>query len=218
MKNWFVTCAALAAFSVPFVVGGQAQASVPGAVIDITQVGANVVATGTGVIDLSGLTLTGSDELWPFAGELFPSLGVAVVGLGGTGHNIDTYGGASGPATLGPGLNSFPGSIAIGDVFGIDGNGLGSPTIFVPTGYDGTLLWGSSTFDNTTLAMIGLTPGTYTYTWSPAVAAGAVVQDGSLTINVTGVVPESSTLAMMLAGFAGLGLLAYRKRAVVAVA
>jgi hypothetical protein len=39
------------------------------------------------------------------------------------------------------------------------------------------------------------------------VAAGAVVQDGSLTINVTGVVPESSTWAMMLAGFAGLGLL-----------
>jgi hypothetical protein len=75
------------------------------------------------------------------------------------------------------------------------------------------LLSGSSTFDNTTLAMIGLTPGTYTYTWSPAVVAGAVVQDGSLTINVTGVVPESSTWAMMLAGFAGLGLLAYRKRA-----
>jgi hypothetical protein len=39
------------------------------------------------------------------------------------------------------------------------------------------------------------------------------VQDGSLTINVTGVVRESSTWAMMLAGFAGLGLLAYRKRA-----
>jgi hypothetical protein len=170
--------------------------------------------TGSGVIDLSGLTSIFSDAAWPFAGELFPSLGVAVLGLGGAGNNIDVYGGASGPATLGPGLNAFIGSTATGDVFGVDGNGHGTPTIFVPTGYDGTTsLSGSSTFDNTTLAMIGLTPGTYTYTWSPAVAAGAVVQDGSLTINVTGVVPESSTWAMMLAGFAGLSLLAYRKRA-----
>jgi hypothetical protein len=65
-------------------------------------------------------------------------------------------------------LNSVIGSIASGDVFGVDGSGFGSPVIFVPTGYDGTtLLSGSSTFDNTTVAMIGLTPGTYTYTWSP---------------------------------------------------
>jgi hypothetical protein len=219
MKNWLVNCAALAAFSVPFVVGGQAQAlAPPGATIDITQVGANVVATGSGVIDLSGLTLAGGGP-WPFAGELFPSLGVAVVGLGGAGVNIDTYSGASGPANLGPGLNSVLGSIASGDVFGIDGNGLGSPAIFVPAGYNGTtFLSGSATFDNTTLALIGLTPGTYTYTWSPAAAPGAIVQDGSLTINVTGVVPGPSTWAMMLLGFAGLGFLVYGKRAVVAVA
>ncbi len=211
MKTSVFTVAALLGFAA---LGGQAHSAVPGAVIDITQVGANVVATGSGVIDLSGLTRTGSDESWPFGGELFPSLGVAVVGLGGTGNNIDTYSGASGPATLGPGLNSFLGTLALasGDVFGIDGNGLGPPAIFVPAGYDGTTsLSGSSTFENTTLALIGLAPGTYTYTWSPAVVPGSVVEDGSLTINVTGGVPEPSTWAMMLLGFAGLGYAGYRR-------
>jgi PEP-CTERM motif len=209
MRNWLVTCAALVAFSVPFVAGGPAQAIVPGPTIDVTQVGANVVMTGSGVIDLSGLTLEDSDATWPFPGELFPSLGVAVLGLGGSGVNIDIYSGASGPATLGTGENSFIGSTATGDVFGIDGNGHGSPTIFVPTGYDGTtLLSGSSTFDNTTLAAIGLTPGTYTYTWAPSSTA----TDGSLTVVVSGVIPEPSTWAMMLLGFVGFGLLAYRNR------
>ena len=44
----------------------------------------------------------------------------------------------------------------------------------------------TSTFDNTTLAMIGLTPGTYTYTWAPAPGAS----DGSLTVNVSGRFPS----------------------------
>jgi hypothetical protein len=42
--------------------------------------------------------------------------------------------------------------------------------------------------------------------------------DGSLTVNVSGVVPEPSTWAMMALGFAGIGLLAYRKRGTLAAA
>ncbi len=213
MKNWLVTCAALAAFSVPFVAGGQAQALVPipvGATIDIKQVGANVVMTGSGAIDLSGLTLFTSGPLgtngiiWPDAAEII---------TGGTG-GVDLYTGASGPTSIGPGTETIADSVSGADQFGV-GHSTGTFFIFVPEGYvTDTALSSTSTFDNTTLAMLGLTPGTYTYTWAPAPGAS----DGSLTVDVSSTVPEPSTWALMALGFAGIGLLAYRKRGTLAVA
>jgi hypothetical protein len=47
-----------------------------------------------------------------------------------------------------------------------------------------------------TLASLGLTPGTYVYTW------GTGVDADSLTVNVEAV-PEPAIWAMMLLGFAG---------------
>jgi hypothetical protein len=209
MKNWLVTCAALAAFSVPFVVGGQAQALVPaGATIDITQVGANVMMTGSGVIDLDGLTKIGSGPL-PTNGIIWPDAAEIVTGAAG---NVDLYTGASGQTSMGSGAESL-GDSASGDQFGV-GHSTGTFVIFVPANYDGGFLSGSATFDNTTLAGLGLSPGTYTYTWAPSPTAA----DGSLTVNVSGVVPEPSTWAMMALGFAGIGLLAYRKRGTLAAA
>ena len=207
MKNWLVTCAALAAFSVPFVVGGQAQALVPaGATIDITQVGANVMMTGSGVIDLDGLTKIGSGPL-PTNGIIWPDAAEIVTGAAG---NVDLYTGASGPTSMGSGDETL-GDSASGDQFGV-GHSTGTFVIFVPANYDGGFLSGSATFDNTTLAGLGLSPGTYTYTWNPGPT------DGNLTVDVSGVVPEPSTWAMMALGFAGIGLLAYRKRGTLAAA
>ena len=60
------------------------------------------------------------------------------------------------------------------------------------------------TFDGETLASIGLTPGTYVYTW------GTGDHADSLAIKVG--VPEASTWAMMLIGFAGLSFAGYRRR------
>jgi hypothetical protein len=209
MKNWLVTWAALAAFSVPFVVGGPAQAIViAGAVIDITQVGANVMMTGSGVIDLDGLSLLGSGPL-PTNGIIWPDAAEIVTGAAG---NVDLYTGASGPTSMGSGDETL-GDSASGDQFGV-GDSTGTFIIFVPANYDGTFLSGSATFNNTTLAGLGLSPGTYTYTWAPSPTAA----DGSLTVNVSGVVPEPSTWAMMALGFAGIGLLAYRKRGTLAAA
>ena len=80
------------------------------------------------------------------------------------------------------------------------GDSSGTFIIFVPEGYvTDTPLSSASTFKNTTLAELGLTPGTYTFSW-----------DGALTVDVS--VPEPSTWAMMALAFAGLGFLAYRKR------
>jgi PEP-CTERM motif len=218
MRNWLMTCAALAAFSAPFAAGGSAQAlAPPAATIDITQVGANVVVTGSGVIDLSGLSLYTSGP-FPTNGVIWPAVGEILVGVGIGGPGVDVYTGASGPATMGTGLESL-GSSATGDQFGVGGSAYADvgqgPVIFVPEGYvTDTPLSGTATFDNTTLAALGLSPGTYTYTWAPSVTA----TDGSLTVNVSSTVPEPSTWAMMALGFAGLGLLAYRKRGTLAAA
>jgi hypothetical protein len=189
--------------------GGRAQATTieePQAVIDITQVGGDVVATVSGPIDLTGLTLAGSG-LITSPGFLWPADGEAVVGAEGA--SFDEYIGFSGPASFGAG--SFAsGSSGSGGPVGVDASGV-LPTLFVPSGYmSGTVLSASSTFDGT-IASLGLKPGTYVYTWgsSPSLPS----EDGSLTVVITGTtgtIPEPATWTMMLLGFAGLGFAGYR--------
>jgi len=54
--------------------------------------------------------------------------------------------------------------------------------LFVPIGSAGVSLSGSSTWNNQTLASLGLTPGTYTWTWSaPGTLPGT---DQSFTVEV----------------------------------
>ena len=129
---------------------------------------------------------------------------------------IDQYSGASGPATLGPGLNDVLGTMGSGDLFGIDASGhIGAgPVVVVPAGYvSGASLSGSATFD-ATFASLGLTPGIYTYVWSAPVIPGVASSDGNLVIDVVspGGVPETGTWVMMLIGFAGFGYAGYRGR------
>jgi hypothetical protein len=64
----------------------------------------------------------------------------------------------------------------------------------------------TSTYDNATFASLGATPGTYTWTWG----SGAHADSFTLQIGAAAV-PEPSTWAMMLLGFAGLGFAGHRK-------
>jgi hypothetical protein len=183
------------------VVGGRTEASV---LIDISQVGSNVVAVGSGELDLIGLTFDLGLHVTPGVAPIY-----AVVGPlpANSFDNVFALQGLSVPGPLGPGNPTcnpvgdlcLPSS-GTGDTFGIGIGSASLPALYVPFGYTpGSPMSGSSTFSGQTLASMGLTPGTYQYTWS----------SDSLTVKI-GTVPELSTWAMMLLGFAGLGYAGYR--------
>jgi hypothetical protein len=95
-----------------------------------------------------------------------------------------------------------PASTDTGDFVGIGGS-LGH--LHVPAGYiSGTPLSDSATFDDQTLSSLGVTPGTYTYTWGSGPTAD------SLTL-VAGV-PEPSGLMLLALPLGLVMLLAARPR------
>jgi PEP-CTERM motif len=189
---------ALGAFAAP-----SAQA---GYVVTLEEVGSNVVATGSGPIDLTGLNFVGSGINVAF---IVPDFATIITGPTiGTGE--DGYAPISGPASFGSGGQTFASS-GSGDFVGISNF---DATVLVPHGYvSDSPLSDTSTYDNQTFASLGVTPGVYESTWG----AGAN-QNFTLVIGASPV-PEPSTWAMMLIGFAGLGYASHqasRKSAAVA--
>ena len=66
----------------------------------------------------------------------------------------------------------------------------------------------TSTYLGKTFASLGLTPGTYVYTWG----AGGHADSFTIDITSTSAIPEPSTWAMMFLGFAGLGYAGLRRK------
>lgn len=176
---------------------GLAQA---GIMININQVGADVVVTGSGTLDTTGLTIVALN--FAAVPDLTPNLGFAILGSAngsGAGVGIDEYAGATGPASFGPGRQTNP-SFGSGDPFGLAMQGQFQGEIFVPRGYSGGPLSATDTYANATFSSLGLTPGTYIYT----------LPNDTLTVNV---VPEPSTLvSATVAVLAGVGVLWRRRR------
>jgi hypothetical protein len=181
-------------------------------VVTLQQEGSNVVATGTGTIDLTGLTMVESS--FPGGPGIVPSEGVIVTGPA-SGANEDLYTGFTGPTSFGSG-GALPPSSGNGNIVGIAGSSdalFDVPVLVVPAGYptSGSALSDTMTFDNTTLAGLGVTPGTYTWMWG---AVPTTADDDTFTLDAVAatVVPEPSTWVMMLAGFAGLAFAGWRAR------
>jgi len=174
-------------------IGSPAQA---GFIVTLEQVGPNVVATGSGAIDLTGLTSFGSAFASP---EMYPAHGIMGTGPSGS---VDVYAGSSGPASFGPGFGGFP-STTSGDSVFLEDFGLG---IDVPQGYiSGTSLSSGATYSGT-LASLNVTPGTYEWTWG----AGP---DQNFTLDaVAPAVPDSgSTFGLLFVSLlALLGALRFR--------
>jgi hypothetical protein len=164
-------------------------------IVNFEQSGGNVVAAGRGTINLRALSLYGVINEEPGVHGEFGYAWLGVWPSGG--YSIEPfYLGPTGPHSFGPsGDVEVNASSAIGDLIGIYGDvpiyGRGVfSAVVVPNGYvSGTLLSNTTTWDNTTISGLGLTPGTYTWTWGSGPTADSfVVQIGS---------PEPSTMIVL---------------------
>jgi hypothetical protein len=173
-------------------------------IINFEQDGSNVVATGSGSFDI--IDLTGIESQNKGAGA-FGASDYLVLGSG----NYNWYSNISGPSSFGTAAPASHVSSTTGDIGGIDAvvDDYGDLDICAKRGYvSGTAFTDSATWDNTTIAKLGLTPGSYVYTW------GTDPDADSLTINVPSTaVPEPASLAAI--GIpAAMTLLRRRRRAI----
>ena len=187
-------------------VGLSVLPSRAGYVVVLKQEAGGVVATGSGSIDLTGLTFFFSTR--GTGAAAVPREAIIATGApANTIDGLDGYTGFTGPTSFGPGGGRFANiSLATGDDVEIVGNPdqHGQPVLFVPHNYvNDTPLSDTAPYNGESFSTIGATPGTYEWKWGTG-------PDQNFTLDV---VPEPSTWIMMLAGFAGLGFAAYRARA-----
>ncbi len=158
------------------------------ATINIAQSGADVVATFSGSINTDGAT-TGSTG---FSSGVIPNWGFVSNG----GAAIE-FAFVSGPTGFGPGSSQVFATSSTGDVFGVFAF---SGRIAVPVGYtSGAPISGAATLANTTVTTLGLTPGTYTYTWG----SGGNADSLSVVIAAPNAAPTASSVS--ISGAAQLG-------------
>lgn len=165
--------------------------------VTLAQVGSNVVATGSGTLDLTGLSSLGTADT---IHGMSPHSGDIITGLAGL-RLVDAYTGFTGPASFGSGGETFADG-GSGDTVGIfDENDV----LFVPAGYvSGSALTDASTYAGQTFTTLGVTSGTYIWTWGAVATA-----DDSFTLDV---VPEPSGVLLLALPLGLVALLAARPR------
>lgn len=171
--------AALTVFAVP-----AARAYI----ISVQQIGPDVVATGSGSVDTTDLTVTGS--FGASISSVNPGGGFLLVG--GNGQNLTSYQTITGPSTFG----QFGSTAASGSSGALLGLGASNSTLFLPPGYvsGSDLGTSTSTWSNQTLSGLHFTSGIYNYTWGTAPHADSLILE-------IGIVPEPASLSLLaLAG------------------
>jgi hypothetical protein len=155
-----------------------------------------VVASGSGTLDITDLTLMAGG---PFTQVPLISPAGSTITVGSQ-ASIDIYSSIIGPVLpIGTG-GTVGANSGSGDLFGVT-----DVQLEVPHGYtsgnslSGTAIWNSPS-DNT-LALLGVTPGTYKYTW------GSGEDADSFTLEVLNPVPVPAALPLLATGLGLLGLI-----------
>jgi len=171
---------------------GMTQSARANYIVTLQEVGSDVVATGTGAIDLTGLTGPFPSNLTPFIWPSYPGIITGAPGLGAEWDGNQF----SGPPNFGSG-GITPADSGVGQLAGI----AISPSldvIFVPFGYvNDTLLSNSATYNNATFATLGVTPGTYVWTWGTGPDQNFTLQIGPASVPDTGTTFSLLSLALL---------------------
>jgi hypothetical protein len=178
---------------------GSVQAAV---VFTLVESGGNVVLSGTGSVDLTGLTF--DDEESGGSPFINPSISAFRAGDTDSLADYDVYAGALGPASIGTGSSYRPRefSTGSGDAFGfhIDNSRIDpAGMVNVPRGYvSGSSLTGTGVFTGHTFESLGVTTGTYVWSWA----------SDSITLNV---IPIPASVWLFGSALAGLGWMRRKK-------
>jgi hypothetical protein len=155
-------------------------------IVTIYQSGSSVVATYTGTMNTASLFSVTTQNV---TSTFIASCGSEFMNINSTPAEI--YGATtaiSGPSNLGP---PCPGTTYLPSTHSGDDFGFLMGSIYLPKSYvGGSTLSGMDTWDSTTISGLGLTSGTYTYTWGTDSAADLIVFD-------IAAVPEPASVGLL---------------------
>jgi hypothetical protein len=178
--------------------GAPVAANASPYVVTLEEVGSNVVATGSGAIDTTGLLLFQSGGSFFSVVDPSSTPDFIFTGAGSYALYLDPAG--NGPSSFGSGGETVAAS-GSGGYVGINCFGY---NLCVPAGYiSDSPLSDSALYNNATFASLGVTPGTYVWTWG----TGA---DQSFTLEI-GTTPLPAALPLFVTGLGAIGLLGWRR-------
>ena len=169
---------------------GFSSASYCQITMTVRQVGPDVVVQASGSANTYSVTVSQQDG--SPGGEVDPNPG-GVIYVADTVHGGGIFypPNFSGPNGIGAGVNHGAQTGAGGWV----GIWFGRGAVLVPTVYvSGQSLSGTGTYSSTTIAALGMTPGTYTWTWGTGGSTDSFV----LTIESPAAVPTLSEWAQLM--------------------